>query len=116
MREEQVEPRFFANREVRTIPARWEHPQDERGRYVPLFPAQMPAVGGAAEIMAYETTSEGTPISPAFPATPAGRLQLVRYCAEHATTFGKHRSGEEAWAAIPFGEHATVGPDGTVRV
>ena len=32
------ETSFIANREVRFIPAGWQHPKDERGRYVPLLP------------------------------------------------------------------------------
>jgi hypothetical protein len=86
----------------------------------PLNPEQfMPSARGlpaeATEIMAYETTSEGTPISPAFPNTPQGRLDLVNYCAEHCTTFARHTAGPEAWAAILFGDSAAVvSEDGTV--
>ena len=58
--------------------------------------------------------SEGTPISPVFPNTPEDRLALVNYCAEHATTFGDHRAGAEAWVAILFGG-ASGDLDGTVR-
>jgi len=115
MREAEYEPRMIANREVRRVPAGWEHPRDGRGRFTPLLPEQMPAAGERAEIMAYETTSEGTPVSPAFPDTPEGRLALVRHCVEHATTFGKHRGGLEAWAAVLFGDHTTIGLDGTVE-
>ncbi len=115
MREAQYEPRFLANRELRRIPQGWQHPQDARGRYVPLLPEQMPAVDGPSEIVVYETASEGTPLTPAFPDTPEGRLQLIRYCVEHTTTFGRHRSGAEAWAAILFGEGASVAPDGAVQ-
>jgi hypothetical protein len=80
----------------------------------------MPATTGPArlnglEIAAYETTTEGTPISPAFPDTPEGRLALVNYCAEHATTWGDHRADAETWAAILFGDGAMVGTDGSVR-
>ena len=32
------ETSFIANREVRLIPAGWQHPKDESGRYVPLLP------------------------------------------------------------------------------
>jgi len=79
----------------------------------------MPSVRGlpaeATEIVAYETTSEGTPISPAFPNTPQGRLDLVNYCAEHCTTFAQHTAGAEAWAAILFADRtAVVAEDGTV--
>ena len=69
----------------------------------------------ATEIVAYETTSEGTPISPAFRNTPEGRLELVNYCAEHCTTFAQNMAGPEAWAAILFGSStAVVSEDGTV--
>jgi hypothetical protein len=111
---------FLPSREVRVIPGGWQHPRDERGRHVPLLPAGyvfdddqdsttacMPDVAGlpasATEIAAYETVSEGTPISPEFPNTDAGRLGLVNYCAEHAMTFGEHKADAEAWAAVLFG-------------
>jgi len=108
--------RIVPGREVRVIPAGWQHPVDSARRLIPLFPSQMPPVDGLAltEIVAYETTSEGTPISPAFPNTQTGRLDLVRYCAAHCTTFGSFRAEAEAWAAILFGEGATVTGDGVV--
>lgn len=107
---------FIASREVRVIPAGWQHPRDARGGPIPLLPEQMPDAGAHTEIAAYETTSEGTPISPTFPDSPAGRLDLVRHCAAYCTVFGEHRSGEEGWAAILFGEHAVIAEDGTVRL
>ena len=55
----------------------------------------------SAEIAAYETTSEGTPISPAFPNTPAGRLALINFCAANCTTFADNRADAETWAAAP---------------
>jgi hypothetical protein len=115
MREAEHDVRFRAGREVRRVPEGWQHPRDERGKYVPLLAEQMPRLEGGYAIVAYQTTSEGTPISPAFPDTPEGRFALVRHCAEHATTFGQHRTGVEAWAAILFGAGATVRPDGTVE-
>lgn len=127
------EPQFTAipNREVRTIPKGWRHPKDERGGYIPLLnerflfsddPEQtgeiMPATHrlgeDETEIAAYETTTEGTPISPPFPNTPGGRLALVQHCAAHATTFADSRADAQAWAAVLFGS-ATVDLDGTVR-
>lgn len=79
----------------------------------------MPSVRGLSveetEIVAYSTTSEGTPISPGFPNTPEGRLDLVNHCAEHCTTFAQHMAGPEAWAEILFGGRAAVvSADGTV--
>lgn len=111
--------------EAREIPRGWQHPQDEHAVAVPLLPygynfddddpgETMPPPLGETEIMAYETVSEGTPISPAFPNTPEGRLDLVRYCAEHLTTLGDHKADAEAWAAILFGD-AGITLDGEVR-
>ena len=76
---------------------------------------KMPATWNVpdTEIAAYEATSEGTPISPAFPNTDEGRLALINYCAEHCFTFGDHRGDAEAWAAILFGD-AAVAADGRV--
>ena len=129
---------FVPNREVRWIPRGWQHPKDARGKFVPLLPngycdatgfteeekagaPEMPATTGPAraqglEIAAYETTTEGTPISPAFADTPEGRLALVNWCAENETTFGDHKADAEAWAAILFGdEPAMVTSDGRVE-
>jgi hypothetical protein len=117
---------FVANREVREIPKGWQHPRDATGRCVPLLDhgsdveyaspqTTMPPTpwNGETEIAAYETTSEGTPISPAFPNTAEGRFALLRYCAEHCFTFGRHKADAEAWAAILFGD-AAVAADGRV--
>jgi hypothetical protein len=118
---------FVGSREVREVPQGWQHPKDERGRYIPLLPfgyqiddderapadRMMPPPLGDIEIAAYETVTEGTPISPAFPDTPQGRLNLLAYCAEHCTTIGEHRGGVEAWAAFLFGD-AAIGIDGQV--
>jgi hypothetical protein len=122
MNERNSQVYFAGSREVRRVPSGWLHPVDDRGRFIPLLshdyvsndgePARtMPAPGSA--IMAYETVSEGTPTSPAFPDTPEGRRDLVVWCAEHATTFGDHRADAEAWATILFGD-AAVGLDGEV--
>jgi hypothetical protein len=73
----------------------------------------MPEPTGETEIAVYECVSEGTPITPPFPDTPEGKLELVSYCAEHCTTMGDFRADEEAWVAILFGD-AGVRPDGTV--
>lgn len=116
VREEDPKIRYLVNRELRVVPSGWQHPQDAAGKPIPLLPEQMPAAGtGETAIAAYETTSEGTPLSPCFPDTPEGRLALVRYCAEHVTTFGEHRADGEAWAVILFGGSAVVAPDGAVE-
>ena len=113
------------SREVREIPKGWRHPTDDRRRHIPLLPfgyrfdedqtavPTMPPALGDTEIAVYETTTEGTPITPAFPNTAAGRLAMVEYCVQHCTTFGEHRSGIEGWAALLFGD-AAVALDGRV--
>lgn len=109
---------FVEGREVRIFPKGWQHPRNAQGRHTPLLPADyvfdsdqdraavMPDARGlatdATEIATYEAVSEGTPISPAFPNSPEGRLALVNYCAEHETTFGDHRrarglGGDPLW-------------------
>ncbi|MDP3767770.1 MAG: hypothetical protein Q8S13_07125, partial [Dehalococcoidia bacterium] len=91
---------FVASRELRTIPKGWVHPKGAAGKPLPLLPEQMPDVSGLAleetEIAAYETTTEGTPISPPFANTPEGRLALVQHCAAHYTAFGFLTAGPEA--------------------
>ena len=129
MTNDETQISFIPNREVREIPRGWQHPRGAHGRFIPLLPfgyqidddecapadRMMPPPLGDIDIAAYETTTEGTPISPAFPDTPQGRLALVAYCAEHGTTFGSHRADGEAWAAILFGCATVVDRDGTVR-
>ncbi len=109
-------PAAVVSREVRVIPRGWQHPRDGKGRPTPMFRADMPAASGESDIVAYETVSEGTPISPAFPGTPEGRLALASYCAENCMTFGDYRTDAEAWAAILFGAEAmVVEGDGALR-
>jgi len=55
-------------------------------------------------ICAYESTTEGTPISPVFPNTPEGRFELAKHCMESETVFANYKSGIEAWCVILFGE------------
>lgn len=118
---------FVGTYEVREIPKGWEHPKDARGRHVPLLPfgssdgeelalaeRMMPPPLGEIEIAAYEAVSEGTPISPAFPDTPQGRLDLCNWCAAHEKLFGKHLVDAEAWAAILFGDAAITGEGGVI--
>lgn len=55
-------------------------------------------------ICAYESTTEGTPISPVYPDTPEGRFQMAKFCAENKTVFAHQKADIEAWAAILFGD------------
>jgi hypothetical protein len=133
------ETTFISNREVRRVPAGWQHPRDASGRYLPLHAWDyllrmnedegeeiveswagrdllMPEPGEDAQIMAYETTTEGTPCSLAFPDSPEGRLALVNWCAENVTTWADHKADAETWAAMLFGGGlAAVGQDGSVH-
>ena len=59
-------------------------------------------------ICAYESTTEGTPISPVFPNTPEGRFELAKHCMDNATVFAGYKSGIEAWCAILFGKGLAV--------
>src|SRR5487761_1455331 len=94
----------FFNREARTVPLGWEHPRDKDGAYITLMPRKwydtndsfnecmfMPDFIGIPDdqkgICAYETTSH-TPISPVFPNTAQGKLDMAQYCVEHATVSG----------------------------
>jgi len=108
------EIRFLPNRELRRVPRGWQHPLDANGRPIPLLPEQMPEPGTEADLVLYETASEGTPLSPVFPDSAAGRLVLVEFAAEQLTTFAGHRTSAEGWAAILFGEGASVTPHGVV--
>ncbi|WP_116364393.1 hypothetical protein [Parahaliea mediterranea] len=119
-------------REVRMVPADWDHPKNEHGKYKPLYPpgyqraaqefmekAQSEGLqeavewfGGAPDkddympdwpdserthYMMYEDTSEGTPISPAFP-TPE---ELARWLADTgASSFGSQTATYDQWLPI----------------
>lgn len=59
--------------------------------------------GEATHLMMYETTSEGTPISPAF-ATPE---ELARWLADNnASAFGSQGASYEAWLRVAQGGYA----------
>ena len=111
---------FVGGRELRTIPMGWRHPRDPQRKnwYQPLLPEQMPEVTGLApeetEIAAYEAVSEGTPISPPFPNSPEGKLELIAFCSVVCTTWGDKKGGPEAWAVILFGNGAAMTADGVV--
>jgi hypothetical protein len=98
----------LANREVRKIPAGWVHPIDGQGRPIPLSPDDMPKVIGLEHrqlrLCVYETTTEGTPCSPAFPDSSAGRRALLEHCVRHVPLFAAHRgsptSGRESSSSV----------------
>ncbi len=122
---------FIGMYEAREIPAGWQHPKDAHDEFIPLLPYgyggddseivltpedTMPPTPwqGATEIVAYEACTEGTPISPAFPNTPAGKLGLCDWCAANEKLLGKRLVDGEAWAAILFGEAAITGDGGVI--
>lgn len=123
----------FVNRGIRRVPLTWQHPCDATGEPIPLSERRLltddrvaarttqgaEASGLAVDagsmpdfshvptdqmgIQAYETTTEGTPISPVFPDTPEGRFAVVQYCADHETVFGPYTATVTEWATILFG-------------
>lgn len=67
----------------------WSGSRPKEEDYMPAFPA-----GSATHLMMYETTSEGTPISPAF-ATPE---ELARWLADNgASAFADDTATYEQW-------------------
>lgn len=76
-----------------------QSPEDMKSWYMPDF-SDVPE--DEMGICAYETCTEGTPISPVFPDTPQGRLALLHHVTENETTFADHKTSIEGWAAILF--------------
>jgi hypothetical protein len=123
---------FMPNREVRRVPLDWEHPKDGAGNYIPLFArdyytpeeiSYLLAQGRIREeiqisliadfgkvpdekmgICVYETTTEGTPLSPVFPDTEPGRIALVRYCAVNVPAFAYYYVHARTWTQVLFGK------------
>lgn len=113
-------------REVRRVPATWEHPKDARGRFIPMHQhfsyneeeiaeglrdgwlenkpphygvAVMPDWPEAERThwQMYETTSEGTPISPVMPTPEA----LARWLDENkASAFADFTATYDQWLAM----------------
>ena len=112
-------------REVRRVPAGWEHPKDDQGRYIPLsneFPYDAEEIAEGlrdgwldnkpphygCNIMPqwkdeerthwqmYEDTSEGTPISPVFDCPK----KLARWLADTgASAFADRTATYDQWLA-----------------
>ena len=106
------------SREVRRVPKGWEHPTATVSRrngttyqpvWVGLRSDEMDGLIGDREAtmwQMYETTSEGTPISPPCESPRA----LARWLVEHgATTFASKTASESDWLAMIEGSGATVG-------
>lgn len=134
-------------RELRKVPANWEHPKRDNGSYQPMFDEyygdafnewlnnhnkwldgthkdlvnrpelkeQYPfyAMWGGnppdveyyhqnkysneelTHIQLYESTSEGTPLSPVFKTDEL--MELCEWAEENATTFGSSKTSKESW-------------------
>ncbi len=126
-------------REVRKVPPDWEHPKNERGAYQPMYDRTLKdeieelikhgeyneknppspdyylpewPEGSATHYQMYETTSEGTPISPVF-ATPE---ELARWLADTgASSFADMTATYEEWLRVCKGNSApsaAIGSDG----
>lgn len=117
------------NREVRAIPLNWAHPRDTDGQPLPLHSRSrayteselaellaegrtrqeietwfMPDFSAVPEaemgVAVYETTTEGTPLTPVFPNTREGLFNLLQYCTQHCATFADIRADIDTWARI----------------
>jgi len=151
------------SREVRKVPASWQHPKDGfypngQVRYVPLhdgfmrraakwdeeaakwakgeFPAYADDESKAGtyeswdgsrpdpaeympdwpesertHFMMYETTSEGTPVSPAF----ATQEELAQWMTDNGSTFGGSNASYDQWLRVCKGSSTptmVIGPNG----
>ncbi len=78
--------------------AEWAGERPDPADYMPVF-----AEGTATHLMMYETTSEGTPISPVF-ATPE---ELARWLTDNeASAFGGQTATYEGWLRVARGGYA----------
>jgi hypothetical protein len=89
----------FASEESRKLTyEEWNGARPDAADYMPRWTPEE-----ATHLMMYETTSEGTPISPAF-ATPE---ELARWLADNnASAFGSETASYEAWLRVARGGYA----------
>lgn len=89
----------YASEESRAMPYdEWNGRRPFSGDYMPNWPAAQ-----CTHLMMYETTSEGTPISPAF-ATPE---ELARWLVDNqASAFGNSTGTYEGWLRVAQGGFA----------
>lgn len=102
-------------RDIRFVPLEWHHPKDAKGSYLPLIRRGPDDVGEKEGLMpdfsdipddqigicAYATMGN-IPISPVYPDTAGGRLDLVKYCSVNETVWDYYRADGETWAGILF--------------
>ncbi len=101
-------------REVRRVPATWQHPKDGR-KHVPLAKDAMPAWPEAerTHFQMYETTTAGTPTSPPCPTAK----DLAKWLADHHADAGAGTTAtDKEWLAMITGRGYSgavmIGPDG----
>jgi hypothetical protein len=89
----------YASEENKALPFdQWDSQRPYSGDYMPQWPESE-----RTHLMMYETTSEGTPISPAF-ATPE---ELARWLADNdASAFGGMTASYESWLRVASGGFA----------
>ena len=86
-------------REARKVTADWQHPRDAEGKFIPMFEPQMGDLmkGVRNHLQMYETTTEGTPMSPVF----AQAEELAQWLADHeVSVFGDCLATKEQWLRI----------------
>ena len=91
-------------REVRRVPSHWQHPVQD-GKFKPLRQLEMPhwRNGEATHYQMYETTTEGTPISPAMESPE----ELAHWLVDNqVSAFGDQTASFEAWLMVAQGRTA----------
>jgi hypothetical protein len=92
-------------REVRKVPASWQHPTSPKGGFIPLETDDMPqwTEAEATHFQMYENVTEGTPISPVMDSPEA----LAHWLADtKASAFADHPASYEAWLKVCRGSVA----------
>jgi hypothetical protein len=79
-------------------------PDFEKFYNLPVMPVDPPEGEG---FQLWETTSEGSPVSPVFESLE----ELCEWCADNATTFAKYKATKEEWYSMLSGDfvHHKVG-------
>lgn len=116
-------------REVRRVPKGWEHPRDENGNYIPLHDQSDGWFSGRTQqndvgvmphwreeerthYQMYETTTEGTPISPVMKSPEALAKWLVD---NKVSAYAGMTASYDAWLSVCRGGYApsiAIGPNG----
>lgn len=79
--------------------------EDVKSWFMPTF-KDVPAE--EMGVCLYETTTEGTPLTPVFPDTEQGHQDLAAYAAEYATRFANQQVSAQDWEERFFGQPEQV--------